>query len=190
MATVPRVPVRRSDRAALEALFRTRPGVRSVVSGGGVAGKTRIKLITQRQQTALARVVAQAPNLEGAFDAVLTQEGRFAVGEIKGIWPVDTGLSREAWRLERTAPLSYVIANPVEYAQYVHYAGVPARLVDTIVPDIIKRARERIRKRMQAIFARVGSELAASRRAQAAAIGRGTTTGGGTIGRLRRFLGF
>lgn len=66
--------------------------------------------------------------VKGKVDHVHSAALRDLAGAVKmGVefnWPVKTGLSLEGWRLIKTGPVSYMIANSVDYTSVV-WSNVP-----------------------------------------------------------------
>ena len=75
------------------------------------------------------------------------------VTDLEEAWPVDTGLSRDAWSwVLEIAPGDYtlIILNDVDYVEYIHRAGEnpDSPLYLELVPQVVAAYRERFKAAM------------------------------------------
>lgn len=125
----------------------------SLTSGGGLA--------------AWADQLGQAARgLELTVAAIAQDELEAAVGNIKRMSPVKTGLFRRSWKVLRTRALEFRVVDLAPYASFVHRRGEKGQtFVETYAkPEIaaaVVRIRVRIKEAMRdAVRARAASGLA------------------------------
>lgn len=75
---------------------------------------------------------------------VLIAYGDRIIDDLSDEWPVDTGLSRDAWFYRvsgKAREVAIVVENPVDYVSFVHRAGTPEipPLWTTLIPEIVNR---------------------------------------------------
>lgn len=118
----------------------------------GVLGNRQQFAVTQ---TGMERALARLAELNVASDQelqrALAEESDVALRRIKASWPKDTGFSAARWQRAFRGRFQVVLQNDAEYVRYVHRKGNPTPLVESDVPDEIRRARERILRRLRRI---------------------------------------
>ena len=88
-----------------------------------MAERSAIEWHLERFNAQLARLVQQMP---AQADRVVFTVAQEVLSSIKRGWPVDTGVSRNAWiGPTKVAPAAYQLSNPYIYARVIEYGGYP-----------------------------------------------------------------
>lgn len=77
---------------------------------------------------------------------------------VSGGWPVDTGASLQAWEIRAPNETTVRIANPIEYAEFVHRAGETLE-VWTEVEELSEQLLTAVLPRLQRLAARPTRQL-------------------------------
>lgn len=118
----------------------------------GVLGNRKGWRVTQDgMERAIGRLAELNVAAESALQTVIAEESDRALANIKARWPVDTGFSKNRWQRVFRSKFRVELQNDARYVEYVHRKGNRTPLVDSLVPDEIRRARARILRRLRSI---------------------------------------
>lgn len=128
----------------------------------GIAVPVRLRSIEAAVMTAHGRMRSLSVDEIDALDATAST----VTNQIEEEWPVDTSTSRDGFYFTiQSAPGNYgfTVLNDVDYVQYIHAAGTPAKpeLWRTLIPRIVAEHLTPLLSRLRAAIADTERALAA-----------------------------
>lgn len=117
-----------------------------------------IPVLGTRRLADLTRELRQnAARFEAVTTAIVEDEGRRALRELKRQWPdrgkpgwlKPTGFSKSSWTFEKVGKLAWELINTANYAEYIHPPRNAVRLAESIVPATVAKMRVRIEERLR-----------------------------------------